>query len=862
VKRCWCALLIATSAIAGEATEPTIYTLSKNPAAPGESVTIRGNGFGDAAGYIVLSGLRIAPVSWSDTEVIFTVPAEGCSGLLYLREAGNTPSNKVRFAVERELPDGQFGPGNLCLKDTGLLGAAFLIETDGSYFYGISGFETLNTYRLREGTRPELCSRIYLPQRVGDIRVHGGYLFCAGDHGLSVYRCADLQQGTAEPIAAIFPGACMGVDIKEKTGAPITGTLVSLSEYLPRPDTDLLHVYLYEFFSGELARLGTYERQVSAGERQHAVAIDPLNPKVYVSGYQSLLGNDKYILELDISNPAVPVLHYREETGAMLVFDMDARENRLWTGIVNTGTTLFQAYELAPGAEHLTSGPTVRGKFGFGRTTRVHIVDDNVTVGCAWAGARPDVFLIETFGDGSSAAASGDSLDWAFDVTGFAQGNSRGKILVADEWGGFLTYEYQRDPGYSISHTQDYRWAAAASMTEGLHIAGDRIYIANRGAGVWSADRFDLADESGWRHVPWEWGQEKPQPHPISGLCTRLDPQRGVLIAALGHEKAMAWGEKIYGMLYQETAEDIVLLAMSEEVDPPGLWSSGVDVLWPETDLVYLVTGTDGFRAYVVNPEAPSIVLHKDCRTQGFGADIFGETNIAVCMDDCTIGGRYKIVAGSKPGLFVSSPTLYIFDVTYPQGIPDRNHPDRPIVVALESTLECSAFKTVNHLDVSPSGLVAAATGQGVALFHLSWISDLNSLPSFQAWNQIRIPKQAYRPWWDDSWSNEFKDVCHADETTLYAVKTPHGLWRIEIAIDWAKHTHTCSATGYYPGVQCGIDYTHLLQGWGDPDIVTLHHPYAAAPDGESVYVTGWSGKVQRLEVDKTSVGDFWQLFH
>jgi hypothetical protein len=43
------------------------------------------------------------------------------------------------------------------------------------------------------------------------------------------------------------------------------------------------------------------------------------------------------------------------------------------------------------------------------------------------------------------------------------------------------------------------------------------------------------------------------------------------------------------------------------------------------------------------------------------------------------------------------------------------------------------------------------------------------------------------------------------------------------------------------------MDYTTMLHGWANPDIPTLHHPYALAAEGPDVYVTSWSGKVQRL---------------
>ena len=63
-----------------------------------------------------------------------------------LRSAASPESTCDRGAVllghrgdvleQRDLPDGQFAPQSLELTDTGLPGAAFLIETDGSHFMG------------------------------------------------------------------------------------------------------------------------------------------------------------------------------------------------------------------------------------------------------------------------------------------------------------------------------------------------------------------------------------------------------------------------------------------------------------------------------------------------------------------------------------------------------------------------------------------------------------------------------------------------------------------------------------------------------------------------------------------------------
>ncbi len=387
-------------------------------------------------------------------------------------------------------------------------------------------------------------------------------------------------------------------------------------------------------------------------------------------------------------------------------------------------------------------------------------------------------------------------------------------------------------------------------MTQELHLTDDRLYVANRGAGPWSVDRYDLSNEAEWRWVPWEWNQTSPQPYPVSGLCSREDPVYGTLLAGLAHEKAMAWGQKIYGILYQETTDAIVQLAISDEIDPPGLYSTGVSVVWPEPDLVYMVTGTDGFRAYVVNPDAPSISLHTDCILQGFASDFFSSTNIANCMVYYESGSEQKLIIGSKPGLLENAPTLNIYDISYPDGIPDRIHPDRSVVVTKDVGLQCLKHKDVNHMDITPSGVIAVATSHGVGVFHVSWIADLNTLSDAAAWELIKIPEKTYLPWWELGWTSFFADVCFSDDDTLYVVKNPEGVWRIDFVLDEASTTHKSRPSAFYPGVQCGIDYNQLMLGWGNPDIETLHHPYGLVADNDLVYVHGWSGKVNLLIFD------------
>ncbi|MBM4089825.1 MAG: hypothetical protein FJ276_10410 [Planctomycetes bacterium] len=829
--------------------DPRLETLTPSTARPGERVAVAGNGFGTEPGVVLVSGVRTTVDRWSDRQILFHVAEHHVSGPVRVRTADALVSGSRSLTVDHVLPPGQFAPAGLALEDTGLPGAAFLVQTDGAFLYGISGFETLTTHALRPRGPHALRSRFYLNQRVTALRLHGGYLFCAGDHGLIVLRCEDLQENRLAPVAAVTGGSYMAVDVRPDPRGQYEGVLVALAEHAPRIGSDQLRVVFHAFSGEELEPLGAYSRAVGPDERYHAVALDPLTRRAYVSGWERLLGANRYLLELDISDLAQPILNHREDTGNTLISHMDAFRDVLWTGVVDKGAELFRAHTLKPGGDPLQPTRSIRSGWGLARVARVKVLDDNVTVGCAWFGSRPDLFLFSTFGTGTAPAATHSSVDWAFDVTGHAgrTANGDGRIIVADEWGGFLTLDYRLWPKLALLHQPDYQQIVTSAMTEGLHLTSDRIYIANRGAGVWSADRFDLNRAEQWRSVDWDWSQRKPQPHPVSAVCTRDDP-RGRLIAALGHEKAMAWGSRVLGLLYRETDTTIQLLATSEEITPPGLNSTPrVSAVWPEPDLVFMATGGDGFRAYVVDPLKPSIRLHRDCRDQGFGGDTYGAANMATCLEHHTVGTDRFLVVGSAPGLLSGQHTLNVFRIEYPQGAPNRRRPDAPIVVTKEASLTCSSRKTIFNLEVRPSGLLALATSQGLAMFHLDWLPALNRMPNVWAWNRICVSDASYAPWHDPTWQAAVKAASFADENELYVVKQPHGVWRLTLAVDPAGQTVRAKATAFYPGVECGMNYARMLHGWANPDIVTLHHPYRVLADGAAVYVTGWSGKVQRL---------------
>lgn len=189
---------------------PVRLASASPPAArPGDRVTLRGEGFGFRPGTTVLTGRRLVPRAWTDTTVVVEVPDDGASGQVYVRRADGARSNPVAFTAERSLPAGQIAPHGLMLEETGLPGAAFLVETDGTCLNGISGFETLCTYELRESGPHAFRGRTYLNQRVADLRVRDGYLFAAGDHGLLVYRCADLRAGRTEVVVGVARGVVL-----------------------------------------------------------------------------------------------------------------------------------------------------------------------------------------------------------------------------------------------------------------------------------------------------------------------------------------------------------------------------------------------------------------------------------------------------------------------------------------------------------------------------------------------------------------------------------------------------------------------------------------------------------------------------
>lgn len=103
---------------------PVITSIAPASGAPGTRVTIEGRNFGTAAanGQVAFAGVVAAVETWTDTEILVTVPAGARSGPLTVTRGG-TASNGVDFTVtgvgrwvllEVQEDDWQVQPGQFC----------------------------------------------------------------------------------------------------------------------------------------------------------------------------------------------------------------------------------------------------------------------------------------------------------------------------------------------------------------------------------------------------------------------------------------------------------------------------------------------------------------------------------------------------------------------------------------------------------------------------------------------------------------------------------------------------------------------------------------------------------------------------
>ena len=101
----------ACSTVELTSSAPTIVSLSPSSKPAGSLVTVKGHGFGSAQdnGLVTFNGRPAAVTSWSDAEIVVTVPSAGASGDVVVTR-GTTRSNAVKFleAVVPAFVEAQF----------------------------------------------------------------------------------------------------------------------------------------------------------------------------------------------------------------------------------------------------------------------------------------------------------------------------------------------------------------------------------------------------------------------------------------------------------------------------------------------------------------------------------------------------------------------------------------------------------------------------------------------------------------------------------------------------------------------------------------------------------------------------------
>ena len=79
---------------------PTITSISPTTVAPGQQVTITGTNFGSTSAYVMFGSIAYPWVSsWSNTQIVVTVPANAQSAPVHVQNSGGAQSNLVNLTV-------------------------------------------------------------------------------------------------------------------------------------------------------------------------------------------------------------------------------------------------------------------------------------------------------------------------------------------------------------------------------------------------------------------------------------------------------------------------------------------------------------------------------------------------------------------------------------------------------------------------------------------------------------------------------------------------------------------------------------------------------------------------------------------
>ncbi|MCP4602038.1 MAG: hypothetical protein GY847_16235 [Proteobacteria bacterium] len=601
-----------------------------------------------------------------------------------------------------------------------------------------------------------------------------------------------------------------------------------------------------------------------------------------------------------------------------------ASHGRLWSGILYMGggsNESFKVYETSASSP-LELKETINMRPDVVHAERFAILDDQITVGMNNSIGTPDVSFLntqDTCGCKGTACScwatdygdSADAFDWPHDIavhpTFPGEDEYDGRIFIIDEWGGILTYPYKNgspptfdEQGFEgapeicqgilsreCSPTY-YKYLPERHIHTGgpggpaIHLTDERVYIGARGGGLWSVDRRDISEGAKWKWAPWQWqyfrgSDQDPEPRAITGMRARkYSPNGDTFIVARGHNKAVNWGAMVVGILYKENKTGIIEeLAHSRDVQGNyglNFYTINGQVVWPEPDLAYISTYHKGVHAYVVDPREgqESIDVHVDSPLNqvGFVEKPTGDLAVTIKWHEVT----NPEIAGQMLVGFLGGSGLHRYDVSYTgadeaevdefEGVPpNRDNPNLHISFDNKKVLSCLKGKDVDWIDVTETGVVAASTSNGLAVFSISAFDG-----DQPTWNEVKINAGKW------GWSTANEDLFgpkvsdngfghlsfdEADSNYLYVLN--NGLWRLAISQDLETGRYKAEPVGYYPALNyfgASRDFVGTgMVAWGDPDIPTLHQPIAvvgdvgATGDG-SIFVTTWPGTVQQVDLD------------
>jgi hypothetical protein len=142
--------------------------LSPASGAVGTSVTIPGSGFGSVqgSGLVMIGGAAAQVTSWSDTQVIVTIPSTSLTGVVRIQQNG-VWSNALTFTVPAS-------GGNSVTLSPNLI---TMLVGDTHTIQGNSGQHTQTKF-LRRAIAASAGSAAFLSGRFGQTLNHGGHPQC------------------------------------------------------------------------------------------------------------------------------------------------------------------------------------------------------------------------------------------------------------------------------------------------------------------------------------------------------------------------------------------------------------------------------------------------------------------------------------------------------------------------------------------------------------------------------------------------------------------------------------------------------------------------------------------------------------